>query len=236
MAITADEELTLWRAAVAGDADAQNRLVVCHHGYVCKLAFNRSNRCKYIEVSDLVQIGTLKMIQMLPHFDPSFGTRLMTYCGRGIEHAMNIALNTSRIVRPSVNPMAFRESTKIASFAASMQVASMSRFDDFATTEAAARIVYGRVIDDPTDDGIEAEERELFAMAVETLPDRMRAIIAMRLDGMTLIDIGASLGVCKERVRQLQVKAIERIKEWLKHPPRLVRAKGEVARAGCGGA
>lgn len=234
--LTADEELTLWRAAVAGDVVAQNRLVSCHQGYVFKLALNRQRRCKYIELGDLVQIGTLKMIQMLPHFDPSYGTRLMTYCGRGIENAMNIALNTSRVVRPSVNPMGFRESSRLASFAASMQVASMSRFDDFATTEAASRVLYGRIIDGPVSDGIENEERELFALAVATLPERMQRIIEMRLDGQTLIEIGAAMGVCKERIRQLQVKAIERIRYTLNIPPLPARAKGEVARAGCGGA
>jgi RNA polymerase primary sigma factor len=65
-------------------------------------------------------------------------------------------------------------------------------------------------------------ERELQACLGSMLagmPDRLGHVIRRRyaLDGeswQTLAEIGRELGVCKERIRQLQVEALI----WLRHP------------------
>jgi DNA-directed RNA polymerase sigma subunit (sigma70/sigma32) len=65
-------------------------------------------------------------------------------------------------------------------------------------------------------------ERELKAcleVLVGRLPKRLRRVIRVRyeLEGQawqTLAELGAELGLCRERVRQLQVEALV----WLRHP------------------
>lgn len=64
---------------------------------------------------------------------------------------------------------------------------------------------------------IQANDRELVRKAVEGLPERDRAVISMRfgLDGdgeRSLEEVGNVFNVSRERVRQLEVKAIERLR------------------------
>lgn len=52
-----------------------------------------------------------------------------------------------------------------------------------------------------------------FEDALEHLPERDRKIITMRYYGYTLGEIGEQLNITRERVRQLEKRAIEKIKE-----------------------
>ncbi len=68
--------------------------------------------------------------------------------------------------------------------------------------------------------------RENLRKAIETLPEREQMIIrrrhlADRPD--TLQEVGEDLGISRERVRQLEVRALRRMREWL-------RAEGHLAR------
>jgi RNA polymerase sigma factor (sigma-70 family) len=51
------------------------------------------------------------------------------------------------------------------------------------------------------------EEIKGLRLAILCLPDRLSRIIRMRLEGMSLLSIGKTLGVSKERVRQLESDA-----------------------------
>lgn len=60
------------------------------------------------------------------------------------------------------------------------------------------------------------EEAEQVRKAVDQLPERERIVITLRfgLDGERCIleEIGERIGLCKERVRQIEAKAIERLR------------------------
>ena len=65
------------------------------------------------------------------------------------------------------------------------------------------------------------------AKAVASLPDRCRGVLEMRFgldggDGMTLEEIAKQQGVNRERIRQIEAKALR----MLRHPERSVRLKG----------
>jgi len=54
-------------------------------------------------------------------------------------------------------------------------------------------------------------------MALETLTDRERDVLRMRFrEGKTLVNVGIALGVGKERIRQIEAKALRK----LRHPTR----------------
>jgi RNA polymerase sigma factor (sigma-70 family) len=57
---------------------------------------------------------------------------------------------------------------------------------------------------------------ERIMQAVTELPPRYRGIINSRLAGQTLQQIGDKLGISKERIRQLEAKAITRIQRLIK--------------------
>ena len=59
------------------------------------------------------------------------------------------------------------------------------------------------------DERIEEDAEELLSV----LPDRHRTVIRRRFSGETLIDIGADLGISKERVRQIAKSGMRRMKE-----------------------
>jgi RNA polymerase sigma-32 factor len=61
--------------------------------------------------------------------------------------------------------------------------------------------------------------RRQFRQALATLPAREREIIRRRHladDPETLQQVGATMGISRERVRQLEVRALRRIKDWLR--------------------
>ena len=51
--------------------------------------------------------------------------------------------------------------------------------------------------------------------AVATLPDRERRIIAQRNGGRTLREVGAEIGLSRERIRQIEQCALRRLKDVL---------------------
>ncbi len=80
---------------------------------------------------------------------------------------------------------------------------------------------------DPATQAQHSETMQLLGRALATLTTRERAIISLRfgLDGsepLTLQDIGARLGLSRERVRQLECRALERLMQLIL-PAREVR-------------
>ena len=71
----------------------------------------------------------------------------------------------------------------------------------------------------PAQQQAEQELREILQAMVDRLPKRLQQVIKVRygLAGerwQTLVELGTRLGICGERVRQLQVEALV----WLRHP------------------
>ena len=80
---------------------------------------------------------------------------------------------------------------------------------------------------DPTDDIHKKEIHEALDMVLSTLTDRERQILEMRfglMDGNdhTLEDVGKSLHITRERVRQIEAKALRK----LRHPTRMRKLSG----------
>jgi RNA polymerase sigma-32 factor len=73
----ADEERDLVRRAEGGDQEALSRLVTCYLPFVVKIA--RSYRGWGLPMNDLVQEGTIGLLQAVRRFDPNRGARLSTY-------------------------------------------------------------------------------------------------------------------------------------------------------------
>ncbi len=78
-----NEELAL--RIQAGDKSAAELLVSQNEGYLTKLAREYTPWC---ELEDLKQEGALALLDAAKHFDPAYGTKLLTYATPMIEAAM----------------------------------------------------------------------------------------------------------------------------------------------------
>lgn len=81
-----EEERRLTRRADAGDEEAVQRLVGSHLRYVISIA--RSYRGWGLPMADLVQEGTLGLVQAVRRFDPERDVRLASYAGWWIRSAI----------------------------------------------------------------------------------------------------------------------------------------------------
>mgnify|MGYP002515693822 CR=1 FL=1 len=95
-----NEELALQMQS--GDKNAAELLVSQNEGYLTKLAREYTLWC---ELEDLKQEGALALLDAAKHFDPAYGTKLLTYATPMIEAAMadyaaqysfSLAIPTSR--------------------------------------------------------------------------------------------------------------------------------------------
>src|SRR5262249_29223165 len=84
--LTRDEERDLARRSAAGDATAEERLIISHLRVVVRLA--RSYGRFGLPINDLVQEGTLGLIQAVRRFNPERDVRLSTYAMWWIRAAM----------------------------------------------------------------------------------------------------------------------------------------------------
>lgn len=79
-----NEELTL--RIQAGDKNAAGRLVSQNEGYLTELARAYTPWC---EMEDLKQEVALALLDAAGHFDPAYGTKLLTYATPAIEAALS---------------------------------------------------------------------------------------------------------------------------------------------------
>ncbi len=79
-----NEELAL--RMQAGDKNAAERLIVQNEGYLTELARAYTPWC---EMEDLKQEAALALLDAAGHFDPAYGTKLLTYATPAIEAALS---------------------------------------------------------------------------------------------------------------------------------------------------
>ena len=260
-----DEERDLARRAGAGDGDATWRLVGSHLRVVIKMA--RPYRRLGLPMSDLLQEGTLGLLQAVRRFDPSRGARLSTYAMWWIRASIQDYVRRSwSMVRGGTPGWSRRRSaagetdddeaaadtalsparTLVARMGAcTSEMAARARrlvsFDRSVGTEAAATVGIGTetaptvgIVADPPLEALASEAptpeqwlaaisqqrfaRAAIAAALESLPPRERFVIRQRYFAdvrPTFAAIGRDLGVSKDRVRQLEAKALDQLREHL---------------------
>ena len=69
----------------SGNAEAAELLLSQNEGYLTNLALEYSDWC---EPEDLKQEGALALLEAAKHFDPAYGTKLLTYATPIIQSAM----------------------------------------------------------------------------------------------------------------------------------------------------
>ena len=248
--LSATEERDLFRRVRTGDTYARERLVLSQLRFVIRMAGRyRRHGCP---LPDLIQEGTVGLLEAIKRFNPDRGTRLSTFAMWWIRSAMqDYVLRTGTAVRTVTTPkhrtmyfngtvadideksgdtvraFAKRLNTTVEdvrAFAQRMKTADHSL--DAVQTDG--RTLAETLPDMSPDPEIKlASKRERVALirrlraAIPALTRRERHILRRRFLGekrQSLTKIGKELGLSKERVRQLESRALEKLRSVTPYP------------------
>jgi len=233
-------------AGLPEDLETRDKLVMEHVGLVKAMASRLANRLpSQVEVSELISVGVLGLIDAAGRFKPSLGVPFDAFARRRIQGAMLDSLRdldwaprALRKMRRDVDAAmaALRADLKREPEAGEIATAlgvSEPEYDkmldqlrsaDLATIRQASTDSEGgsilEVAVDPSEGPhtrLERKElRQYLAQAIVQLPERERHILALYYDEeLTLAEIGEVIGVGESRVSQLRTQAIARLRSIL---------------------
>lgn len=225
--LTPAEERALGRRIAAGDDGARSHLV--HANLRLVMAHARRYRGSNVPYADLVQEGVVGLIKAADRFDAERGVHFATYASWSIRQAM------SEAVRKAASPayLPARDARR------ALQLRRAGDNDDrllhalapAASLDADApdggAPLRDRLEDEraggPFEDVARASARATVRDRLSRLPAREAEVLRLRYalgggDERSFAEIGAKLGVSAERARQLERRALDR----LRNDPELV--------------
>lgn len=203
---------------VAASVRAVNDLVMANLGLVREYArrYYRRHEEK-IPIEDLIQEGLIGLTKAAWRFDPEKG-RFSTYVTYWIKQALRRVAEENSLIHIPINKREVRKN----SYELSPPLNLEEVFPDFEEGEPRD---WAEVIADPTADRPDREAersdlRRLLEKHLTALTDQERIVIIHRYgfdDGVvrTLADIGRPLGLSRERVRQIEKIALEKLRQRL---------------------
>jgi RNA polymerase sigma factor (sigma-70 family) len=219
--LTAPEENALIRLAQNGDKAARDRVVEGVLPFCLRQAkrhyATRTRDC--YELEDAFQWATMGILRAIRTYDPARGVRFLTYAGHFVrKHMQYNSIRAKATVRVPSHVYG-RASKGDLAYEALLAKALTARSIDEVDEEGAPilEIADPRAVDPAA--GLEAEDTaakqgKQLAWLNETLdqfPPKEALVIRRRMGGLTLDDVAAELGVSRERVRQVEKRAMRRL-------------------------
>jgi RNA polymerase sigma-32 factor len=253
--LSQDEETRLakrWRDF--GDVDAAHRLVTANLRFVVKIA--HEYRGYGARILDLIQEGSVGLMQAVKRFDPDKGYRLLTYAVYWIRsYIHSFLMRTTRMMRIGTSRAHRKLFFKLRSLKAKLGANGVGGQDDIIDAVAenmgvdrsdvvemdqylsskdasldAPVAATGTALAELLPSGMATQEEALAAIeiaadrsarlesAISSLDERERRIIEQRHltdEPVELQDIGREMGVSKQRVYQLERRALGTLKNLL---------------------
>ena len=238
--LSAEQERELATRAAQGDEHARERLIQANLRLVISVAKHYAGRG--LSMIDLIQEGNLGLLHAAKHFDPRRGSRFSTYATWWIRHTISRALQeqASLIRIPQHMAKALQQVRQASALLQQElgreptvhEVAQRTKLHPEQVRELMHAIAKPISLEMPISDGdgsvlgdiIADETQAEWEQAIDwetlmaTLNEREKAVIRLRygLGGeppMTLEEVGKRLGLSKERVRQLESRAIQKMQE-----------------------
>src|SRR6266404_274492 len=208
------------------DPDAAHRLVTSHLRLVAKIAMGY--RGYGLPLSELISEGNVGMMQAVKRFDPDRGFRLATYAMWWIRAAIQeYILHSWSLVKmgtTAAQKKLFFNLRKLKGQLQAMEEGDLSpeNLKKIATeldVPEADVISMNRRLASP-DHSLNAPLRsDLLEKAMTHLNDRERHILTerrLRDNPTTLEDLSQQYGISRERVRQIEVRAFEKLQKAIK--------------------
>ncbi len=238
--LSAEQERELAHRAAQGDDYARDQLVQANLRLVISVAKHYTGRG--LSMIDLIQEGNLGLLRAVGQYDPSRGSRFSTYATWWIRQAISRALQEQASLIRVPHHMA-KALQQVRQASAMLQqelgreptvheVAQRAKLHPEQVRElmhAFARPISlempisdgdGSVLGDLIADETQAEwEQSIdWESLMSKLNEREKSVIRLRYGlgdepPMTLEEVGKRLGLSKERVRQLESRAIQKMQE-----------------------
>lgn len=211
-----EEEIELCVKMNAGDFEARDKLFKAWAVFAVSIAHKLTHRwygtvvCETI-LEEMQQAGLYGLLQSLEKFEVNKGYRLSTYSYHWIfKECWTTAWDdkTIRVPRCRAKDMpdipSLRNIRSLSVYDCNNLNGDMSLFPKELMVEESG---YEKV--DQEDD------LKYLDRVMSVLADREKDILIKRSEGMTLKEIGKKYGLAKERIRQIQVQAIEMLQDLL---------------------
>jgi len=190
----------------AKERPAYDRIVTSNIGLVIKCAKHwRYKSCSF-PIEDLVAYGTIGLLIAIPRFKLSFKTKLSTYVVPYIHMAMRHAIrNTERLIRIPCYLMC-RNAKKNPDKEVDRDrvLAGFAYCTEYVPSK-------DRSIDDLINDDDKNARIAAVDSAINRLDERFAFVLRGRAADKTLKELGGALGVSRERVRQMEVEAKQKV-------------------------
>lgn len=243
---TRDEELRLVAAAHAGDVAARNDLVRMHLPFVWREARAFAKRWHRLEhIDDLVAEGAIGLMHAIDRFDPSKGTRLLTYAVHWLRHNFehyrerqatsfsgvfgsdaDAVPGVARRLYSQHGPERAGELLRERFRARTLDLARVigqgeERLDGMVcegVTRADTLVAEGP---SPEEAAVRHDDELRLMVRLDALLCRLapreQEVLRARCMGdevVTLAELGRGMGVSRERVRQIEARALKRMRKW----------------------
>jgi RNA polymerase primary sigma factor len=228
--LTPGEERELARRKDEGDEEAKRKLIESNLRLV--MSITRHYTRADVPLLDLIQEGNLGLIRAVEKFDYKLGYKLSTYATWWIKQAISRALaEQGRTIRLPVHGQKLNRDPSVEEIAHEIGVTPervqdlLDLVQDPVSLEtpigdgdsSVADLIPDLNADQPEDQTADRARSTELLDALAKLQPRQRRVVVERfgLDGVrprTLEEVGANLGITRERVRQLEARALRELR------------------------
>jgi len=218
-----EEEAAIGRMIAGRLDEAAHRLVLSNLRFVTQIAFEYRDRGLPLE--DLISEGNMGLLEAAVRFDPHRGIRFITYAAWWVRKAIRIAIERhgSTVRIPSYQYRKAAGADTAPPPAARCRTVSLDEPSAGDGSPAPADTLPDPRRIDPESEASRREHIRLLVRLWRHLDPREQEVLILRygLSGdaqRTLGQVGADLGLSRERVRQIQSGAIGKLRSIIARP------------------